>query len=75
MTIMTHDTSALAAPAAPATGAFARAVNFLWQGFKAHREMSAQRLLVASLSDRQLADLGISREFVQRRDFMDPHAI
>jgi uncharacterized protein YjiS (DUF1127 family) len=87
MSIMTHDTNHAATAGLPTAnypaGAtrtlvvsfLTRAGRAIWQGVKAHREISAQRLLVASLSDRQLADLGISREFIQRRDFMDPHAV
>lgn len=76
MSILTHDTSR------QATGdllgnighSLARTGRALWANLIAQREASAHRYLVASLSDRQLADLGISREPTNKRCF-DPHAV
>ena len=78
MTILTHDTDhsatgeTLLGNVAHAIANGARAVA---RGYIAHRQHSAQRLLVASLTDHQLRDLGISRDQVPTRDFIDPYAI
>ncbi|MEK9660773.1 MAG: hypothetical protein VW644_03395 [Alphaproteobacteria bacterium] len=76
MSILTHDTSR------QATGdlfggighALARAGNAVWNAMVANGEAAAHRYLVASLSDRQLADLGIAREPSRKRSF-DPHTV
>lgn len=73
MSIATPHTHGTAAHGAHAAGsAIAHFARMLWQSYLTHRAHSAQRLLVASLSDRQLADLGIRRDQVGRRDFTGP---
>lgn len=77
MSILTHDSH-------PATtgetrvhvqNAVLRTAKSIWQSLVAHRQASAHRLLVASLSDHQLADLGLTREHTNMRSFSDPNAV
>jgi uncharacterized protein YjiS (DUF1127 family) len=76
MSILTHDSRHGAAPAhSGLLDVLARALGAVWTNYKAHREMAAQRLLVASLTDRQLADLGLRPDQVTRRDYAGPHAL
>ena len=56
-------------------GAVGRAARALWRGYIKNREFAAHRLLVASLTDRQLDDIGIRRDQVLRRDYTGPHAL
>jgi uncharacterized protein YjiS (DUF1127 family) len=77
MSILTHDSNRRA------TGDFLRnaghaiavAAGRLWRHLIAVREQQAQRILIASLTDAQLRDLGISREASPKRSVLDPHTV
>jgi uncharacterized protein YjiS (DUF1127 family) len=56
-------------------GGIGRAARAVWRAYLKNREFAAHRLLVASLTDRQLADIGIRRDQVLRRDYSGPHAL
>lgn len=53
----------------------ADAARTLWRHLIAARERQAQRILIASLTDSQLRDLGLDRMEMSTRRFSDPHAV
>jgi uncharacterized protein YjiS (DUF1127 family) len=77
MSITTHDTGrrATADIAATVLRAIANAGRAVGRAYMENRRHSAERLLIASLTDRQLRDLGISRDRVPTRRFLDPYAV
>ena len=78
MTILTHDTDHGARGDnffSNIAHAIANGARFVARTYIAHRQHSAQRLLVASLSDHQLRDLGISRDQIPARSFIDPRSV
>ena len=77
MSILTQDTNRPAAghQLAAIGHAIAGAARTVWRHLIAARERQAQRILIASLTDSQLRDLGIDRTEVSIRRFNDPHTV
>lgn len=50
-------------------------LSAVWSYIIEAREHQARRILVASLTDSQLRDLGIDRNEVPTRRYLDPNAI
>ena len=81
MSITTHDAHHVAHNVATAdtVGSTDHSIrgflSAVWRHIIEARENQARRILVASLTDSQLRDLGIDRNEAPTRRYLDPHAV